>query len=51
MQNQAHILPLVKKKKKKNKGPKLKIDDIVRISKYDIFLQNFILQVGLKNSL
>ena len=50
MQNQVHILPLVKKKKN-NKGPKFKIDDIVRISKYDIILQNFILQVGLKNSL
>ena len=49
MENQAHILPLVKKKI--NKGPKFKIDDIVRISKYDIFLQNFIQQVGLKNSL
>ena len=49
MQNQAHILPLVKKIN--NKGPKFKTDDIVRISKYDIFLQNFILQVGLKNSL
>ena len=49
MQNQAHILPLVKKIN--NKGPKFKTDDIVRISKYNIFLQNFILQVGLKNFL
>ena len=36
------------KKEINNKGPKYKIGDIVRISKYNFFLPRFTLQIGLK---